>query len=237
MPDAPHLTGYAHGASGIAHALLELFAVTGDARLRDVALEAFRYERSLFSAALGNWPALGVHDGRRVGRYGVGWCPGARGFGLARARAAELLGDEDLRGEAEIAARTTAAALPQMTEPPYGNLSLCHGAAGNAELMLQAHRVLGAGRWLEAARSVGTTGIERYLRAGLPWPGGVTGGGASPSLMLGAAGTGYFYLRLADPERTPPILIVLPPADDAARQPAGARGGALAGAADGYALA
>ena len=52
------LTGFSHGATGIAYALLELFAVTGDERFRRTALEALEYERGLFSVERANWPDL-----------------------------------------------------------------------------------------------------------------------------------------------------------------------------------
>lgn len=207
------LAGFAHGAAGIAHALLELFAVTGDPRHRDLALDAFRYERQWFDAAHGNWADLREYAGTGEPGYALGWCHGAPGIGLSRARAWELLGDATLRDEAETAARTTAASLPALAAPPYGNFSLCHGAAGNAELLLELHRVTGDAAARETAEAIGRLGIERYEDAGAPWPGGVTGGGESPSLMLGAAGTGYFYLRLADPDATPPIVVVRPEAD------------------------
>jgi hypothetical protein len=37
-------------------------------------------------------------------------------------------------------------------------------------------------------------------KAPLPWPCGIPGAGEAPGLMLGTAGIGYFYLRLAKPE-------------------------------------
>jgi hypothetical protein len=51
----------------------------------------------------------------------------------------------------------------------------------------------------------------------LPWPCGVPGGGESPSLMLGLAGIGHFYLRLYDPASVPSVLLVKPEAAPARR--------------------
>jgi hypothetical protein len=59
------------------------------------------------------------------------------------------------------------------------------------------------------ATAIGDSGIDRYERARMVWPGGVTGGGESPTLMLGSAGTGYFYLRLFDPT-LPSVLLLRP---------------------------
>jgi lantibiotic modifying enzyme len=56
IPASRDLTGFSHGTSGIAWALLEIHHVTGDQRFRDAALQAFRYERSCFNTAEQNWP-------------------------------------------------------------------------------------------------------------------------------------------------------------------------------------
>ena len=51
-------------------------------------------------------------------------------------------------------------------------------------------------------------GIDTCVAAGVPWPSGVPGAGEAPGLMLGCAGTGYFYLRLADPVAVPSALLI-----------------------------
>ena len=65
--DTP-LAGFAHGAAGIAWALLKLAAATGERRFRTAALEAIAYERSLFSPEAQNWPDLRAVERRRRGR-------------------------------------------------------------------------------------------------------------------------------------------------------------------------
>jgi lantibiotic biosynthesis protein len=55
---APALTGFPHGAAGVAVALLELFAATGTERFRAGAEAAFAYERDLYDPVAGNWPDL-----------------------------------------------------------------------------------------------------------------------------------------------------------------------------------
>jgi len=55
---------------------------------------------------------------------------------------------------------------------------------------------------------VAQRGVEMYERKGLLWSCGVNGGAETPNLMLGTAGIGYFYLRVAEPERTPSVLLV-----------------------------
>ena len=46
--------------------------------------------------------------------------------------------------------------------------------------------------------TVGLTGIEKYGHSRLPWPSGVISKQKTPGLMMGIAGTGYFFLRLYD---------------------------------------
>ncbi|HYP18471.1 MAG TPA: lanthionine synthetase LanC family protein, partial [Chloroflexia bacterium] len=53
-------------------------------------------------------------------------------------------------------------------------------------------------------------GMVQYGQQRMPWPCGVMGGGENPSLMLGLAGIGYFYLRLYDPDKVPSVLMLQP---------------------------
>ena len=81
-----------------------------------------------------------------------------------------------------------------------GNFSLCHGLAGNAEVLREGHRVLGQelaadGRFVLELARVGQVAYASHVSN---WPLGV-GIGVSPSLMTGLAGVGYFYLRLYNP--------------------------------------
>ena len=50
------LTGFSHGAAGIAYALLKLYEATGESSFREAALEAVAYETSVFLPEVSNWP-------------------------------------------------------------------------------------------------------------------------------------------------------------------------------------
>jgi type 2 lantibiotic biosynthesis protein LanM len=208
------LTGFSHGTSGVAWALLELFAATGDARFRDAAERGFAYERQWFSKEQENWPDFRtIFSSPAAGggpSYMVAWCHGAPGIGLARVRAYELTGGDMMRQEAEAAIRTTTRMLNQPSLGPPGDFTLCHGRAGNAELLIYAAQVFGDETMRAAAEVVGRQGIETFRRKDLPWPCGVPGGNETPNLLLGLAGIGYFYLRLYDPVTVPSVLIVRP---------------------------
>lgn len=211
-PSRRALTGFAHGAAGVGHALVELFAASGEERYRRAALEAFRYERRWFDPARGNWLDLRDEAPANVGAVGkvpcaFHWCHGAPGIALSRARAYEVLGDPECRGEAEVAAATTQRSLELALEERRGNYSLCHGLCGNADVLLTVSELLGSdGRSARSiAHDVAAAGIDGYVRTGVDWPCGTVG--PSPGLMLGMAGIGSFYLRLHDPRRPSPLLV------------------------------
>jgi type 2 lantibiotic biosynthesis protein LanM len=211
------LTGFSHGTAGIAWALLELSRVTGERHHRDVAEQAFRYERHWFSPEHENWPDFrgGMPQPGQVNSgptYAVAWCHGAPGIGLSRLRAFELTGDAACEQEAHAATRTTIRYL-QMPQTVQSGYSLCHGSAGNAEFLLESGRVLKNSEYRQAAEQIGKQGIAWFESAGGPWPCGVLGGGETPNLLLGTAGIGMFYLRLDDPARVRSVLMVGPDAN------------------------
>ena len=221
-----HLCGYAHGSAGIGHGLLELYHATGDGAFRYGAEQAFLYEQRLYSPENGNWPDMRhteigeylfanrydeLRDKVRRGqgpapqplRFMSAWCHGGPGIGLARLRAWQLLGDEQYLAQARDALRATEASL----EDERMNYSLCHGRMGNAETFVFAAEVLGDSGLLEVPRRVALQGWETYERTGTPWPCGTLGGVPDPGLLLGEAGIGYAFLRLARPE-TPSVLVL-----------------------------
>jgi lantibiotic biosynthesis protein len=202
------LAGYSHGAAGIALALLELFVLTNDERFREGALGGFAYERRHFSAEQQNWPdfrSFASPNPQQLG-YSLAWCHGAPGIGLSRLRAFALTQDETYRREAESALAGT---YRPLTMPSAAdNYSLCHGLGGNAELFLTAADLLGDERWRSVAEAVGDRGIQTVHLQRNSWPCGVLSGGESPSLLVGLAGIGYFYLRLYDSRAVPSVLLV-----------------------------
>jgi hypothetical protein len=213
-PSTP-LTGLAHGAAGIGLALFELYATTARAEFLEAARVAFAYEDALFDAQRGNWPDLrpsGSSDlsGDRPG-FATAWCHGAPGIALTRLRAATL--DPGRReaylASARIAIATTLDAIDQQLEYPRTDATLCHGLAGLLEVVLIAGRSLGDPAHNDRAVSLSRALIDRHGAAG-DWPSGVPSRGPNPSLMLGAAGIGYTFLRLHDPERVPSVLLLVP---------------------------
>lgn len=125
---------------------------------------------------------------------------------LGRLRAYELTQDPEMKVQAQAAIRSTMRGLAASI-PGQESYCLCHGIGGNAEALVLGSSILGDANSLRKANEAGLRGIELYQRAGLNWPCGVNGGGVNPSLLLGLAGIGYFYLRLYDAVRFPTVLI------------------------------
>ncbi len=210
------LTGYSHGAAGISLALLELFITTKQDKYKEAAFFGFSYEKELFNHQEANWPDLREQDGKSQPICGEMWCHGAPGIALSRLRAHQISGLEFFRKEAEIALSTTYKSVQNSFNQAntHANFSLCHGVAGNADILLSGGTFLSNQSLLAIAYQVGDMGIEKYDHTGLNWPSGINdpsgrtpGQQETPGLMLGEAGTGYFYLRLHNPSKVDSILI------------------------------
>ena len=154
----------------------------------------------------GTWPDLRMVD-RRTGfdvpaPASPGWCHGAPGIALSRLRAAALLDSEAVRDDARIALALTRGHAGECIEVAPDDFSLCHGAAGVADVLLYAADRSGL------AERIAALGIERHHDRRPGFPGGLAGG-ETPGLMVGLSGIGHFYLRLAD--RTVQSALVISP--------------------------
>ncbi len=91
-----------------------------------------------------------------------------------------------------------------------GNDTLCHGRSGNAELFLQFARLKGEPAFqLEA--NVQAQAQWRRLAVTPGWPEADGSHRTMPGLMVGIAGIGMHFLRLAHPDRVPSPLLLDPP--------------------------
>lgn len=200
------LAGFSHGASGICWALLKLAAATGDERYHHAALEGLAYERSLFKAERGNWADLRyVENGPTVDPEFIPctWCHGAPGIVLGRLLGLTYLDDSMVKSEIVVGLETT------LREGFGDNHCLCHGDLGNAEVLLQASRVLKEDSWQHAAYRVAQE-VTHQVEIGQPRC-GLPKGTETPGLMLGLAGIGMGLLRFWSPDRIPSILCLEPP--------------------------
>ncbi len=201
------LTGFSHGAASYALSLFALSKASGQERFQRLALEALRYERSVFSSQKQNWPDYRlIEDDEPVseeGKYMVAWCHGAPGIGLGRLATLEYLDEETIRDEIAVALRLTVNA-------GFGlNHSLCHGDLGNLETLLLAAQKLKEPVYHQQLTHFTGLILDSIEKDG--WLTGIPLGIEAPGLMTGLAGIGYELLRLVEPERVPSVLLVAPP--------------------------
>ncbi|WP_304452702.1 type 2 lanthipeptide synthetase LanM family protein [Nocardiopsis sp. YSL2] len=194
--DGGVLGGFAHGASGIGWALVEVGAAGGDDTLMEAGLRALAVDRKNFNPDVGSWPDL-RREVRGQAAFPVQWCHGALGIGLSRELAHRVVPDSDLAAEAELAVEV---ALDRGVPP---NDSLCHGTLGAREFLslMSGH----SARARAALGQLDRTILERFEQGKAE--DGIAGTRApSPGLMLGSAGFVLGLLRMAEPAVVPSVL-------------------------------
>ena len=199
------LTGFSHGAAGIAHALLCLWAATGDERFREAAGEGIAWENDRFSVEESNWPDLrpGI---AREGRPGfmASWCHGAAGIGLARA-ASLGLPEEAVRRDGERALEGVARHTGRGSDVDH----LCCGHFGRVEFLMVAAARLKRPELLERAGRLAATRVTEARRChGYALYANQPASAASPAFFRGIAGIGWELLRLADPGTLPSVALL-----------------------------
>jgi len=128
------LTGFSHGAAGMAAALGRLAQVTAESRFAEAALRAIAYERLVFDGARGNWPDFrGSPD---LTSFMNTWCHGAPGILLGRhLLMASGLGDPTMREEMDTARSSSIEALAEITGQAICPAHLCCGVFGLTSLL------------------------------------------------------------------------------------------------------
>lgn len=186
------LLGLAHGATGIALALVEFAIATGDQRALGVArgvAELLLAEAQPHPDGGWDWRENLRDDSMRL----QGQCHGAVGVGQFFLRLARVEAEASYLEAAEQAAITAAREIPHRTVT-----GICHGLAGDGHLLLDCQETVGSSRLRRDAAACASR-LQRFRdpnRAGsyaLP-----AAGGARPDLLNGDAGVGSFYLRLAN---------------------------------------
>ena len=208
-------TGFSHGAAGIALALVELAAMTGDERFKSAGRAAFVFEREHVWKEIGEWmegsaPRTASEKLAAAEKaMAMSWCYGAPGEGLARLKVLRHLEDPSLREELD---RSVALTL----ERGFGkNHSLCHGDLGNLDLILQVYRDRGDAKHGEALFRLTRAILASVEKDG--WICGTVANIEAPGLMNGLAGIGYGLLRIAHPDLVPSVLVMEPPPGEGIR--------------------
>ncbi|MEO8550098.1 MAG: type 2 lanthipeptide synthetase LanM family protein [Kofleriaceae bacterium] len=198
------LTGFSHGAAGMAWALQKLAAWTGETRFRTAAERAIAYERSTYVEDAGNWPDFRAWPAAFPRPdFQVAWCHGAPGIGLARLDNLSIVDDRETLDEIRAALHTTVGG------DVGANHCLCHGDLGNLDIVLHAAQRGDDFWWTEFAKERADKTIAAIAEHGVICS--HQSCIAPPGLMTGLAGIGYGLLRIASPERVPSVLVLAPP--------------------------
>ena len=196
------LTGFSHGASGIALALFKAHEIIGKADYRRIALLALDYERGQFLETENNWKDLRDDLGHQAHGHScaVAWCNGAPGIGLSRLAMLRHNDSSRVRQEIDLSLKTT-------LHVGFGmNHSLCHGDLGNLDLLLKAVELMPDSELVVKKKLLSTAILDSMEKYG--WVSGISRGVETPGLMLGLAGIGYQMLRLYAPEKVPSALLL-----------------------------
>jgi type 2 lantibiotic biosynthesis protein LanM len=198
--DNKPLTGFSHGAAGIAYSLLRLHKITGVEIYQSAAIEAIKYERSTYSAIEKNWPDYRIDT--KESRFMNSWCHGASGIGLARIGSYPYFTDTKLADEISVAVGRSREINFQGVD------TLCCGNFGRTETLLsfsiktkdkklytiaqeQASHLILHKRKLGSFKLY--SNLPRYV--------------FSPEFFQGVSGIGYQLLRLYNPKKLPSILL------------------------------
>jgi type 2 lantibiotic biosynthesis protein LanM len=136
------LGGFSHGTSGIAWSLFRLSRLTHEDEFFETAIEALKYDRSLYHREEENWKDIRCTP-HKISDFPAYWCHGAAGIGLSRVLYLSYMKDPLLLQEIETAINTT------LKRGMGRSHSLCHGDLGNAELFLQAGKTLSNPAWIK----------------------------------------------------------------------------------------
>ncbi len=194
------LTGFSHGAAGIAYALLRLYQVSSEQQFLEAALESHAYETSVFMPEKNNWPDFRFPSTKQGFICWCSWCHGASGIGLGRVAELDILPAEKIRPDIDAAINTT-------KQQELNHLDqLCCGNLGRVELLLTASKKLNQPKLMEIGMQQTSQVIARAEhkgRFGLNWEAGPY----NPGFFQGTTGIGYQLLRLAHPDLLPSALL------------------------------
>lgn len=216
------LCGFSHGASGVSYVFWQLGKYFSNDAFYWVAKQALIYENQFYDSKENNWKDLrnAIYNERdekdfkenynrknttffTQGKFMNAWCHGAAGIGLTRSVAFEYTGEKRWLSDLHRSIEKT---LPNAsTNYSSSSFTLCHGFGGNAELFLEAFRLFNDKKYHEYATQIAGKSIESSRDTG-HYRNGLGTDLFDPNLFLGAAGIGYYYLRVAAPQDVPSIL-------------------------------
>jgi len=186
--------GYAHGASGISSALLNVASITGNQKYVDAAKSAICYERDF------------VSDEKEVEYLNrrPQWCHGLSSIAIGRLATLPFYDDSSFKSEIDRGVRHI------LDGDELIDSCLCHGLAGNTEMLMRFGGYLEDDEVIDKSNNMLTNlaqDVQKLKNSDyMPLHGRYAG------LLCGLAGMGWTLLRAAFPGKLPSILTLDPPA-------------------------
>ncbi len=196
------LTGFSHGACGMSYTFMKLWKYTGDSRFLHISEKVLIYENSIFDENLGTWKDLRKIRKKRKDLYtSAAWCHGSAGILLGRMKMyqiaptelKQLLGKDCKRAVKNV-----------LKSGAFVNNCLCHGNAGNLEILAEYTKIFGK-QDLDFIEDCFFSLAEKVKRK--QWNCQLPQAYENPSFMIGTSGIGYALLRQYD-NNLPEIISV-----------------------------
>ncbi|WP_161964210.1 lanthionine synthetase LanC family protein [Chitinophaga flava] len=211
------LTGFSHGASGIAYALMQSAAYFQDEGLYYLATQALDYEMQYYDPETLNWIDLRLTSTHlreedifswqlsRFREYASDtntWAHGAAGVGMARLYAWQQLQRPDWLQHVQYALQRS---LEDAQLLKRGDFTLCSGYGGIFFFLLQAAVLLERPDLRLSAQQIALQAVHNYQQYGT-YNSYVPAEPMDPGLFSGLAGVGYMLLSALMPFREDTIL-------------------------------
>ncbi|MVT10605.1 lanthionine synthetase LanC family protein [Chitinophaga tropicalis] len=211
------LTGFSHGAAGIAYAMLQTGNYIKDEGLHYLARQALLYEMMYYDEERNNWMDLRADSKKITADEALAWplesfrkrmsdtsswAHGAVGSTLARLEAYRLTGDTLYAAQAHNGINR---ALQDVREKKRMNYTLCSGYGGHALMLIHAAKILGVPSLRDEAMYIAEDALTFFKQHGT-YNTYSAAGGTDPALLSGTAGVGYMFLQLLLPYTGDTIL-------------------------------
>lgn len=192
------LGGFAHGSSSAAAILYEAYEFTKNDYILSLAQKTLQHDRSFFSSEINGWI-----DGRNTGQKldGGSWCHGAAGVAVSRLLLYSHISNDGLiLNELEMS-------FIQMQKVMGGNICICHGMAGNLEVMYCISNIINNKSYTTTVNNWLYTLADRVLH-NEPLICGDDSDRELYGLFMGLSGLGYQFLRFYDWKNIPSLLFL-----------------------------
>lgn len=192
------LGGFAHGSSSAAAILYEAYEFTKNNYILSLAQKTLHHDRSFFSPEIEGWI-----DGRNTDQKldGGSWCHGAAGVAVSRLLLySHIPNDELILNELEMS-------FNQMQKVMGRNICICHGMAGNLEVMYCISNIIKNKSYTTTVNNYLYTLVDRVLN-NEPLTCGDDSDRELYGLFMGLSGLGYQFLRFYDWKNVPSLLFL-----------------------------